>query len=178
MPCEVLISPYLSLIERYFPTDQQGKANCISLAECCPTEAGYPSCVIPAGAAINCGQGVVQNPQKWGIFGILDACWSPAYNPTSPFMAAQWEQVLDPAMNTWMASVIYSYQGWAAWTTCAMCEGACEIGPPPAGTRYPIPYPDSPEQPVQANPFPTVLVAAAGAAAASVLIMSIAARRR
>ena len=128
-------SPYHYLIQRYFPPEQWEVADCISTNECLEDTPGYPECIVDEGL-IDCGFGPVE-ARSWGLFRILDACWSPELFPDSPFTPKQWEQVLDPNVNTWMASVIWERTGWRAWTTCELCE-ACDI---PGG---PIPYPRGP----------------------------------
>ncbi|RJQ43378.1 MAG: hypothetical protein C4534_08250 [Gaiellales bacterium] len=72
-----------------------------------------------------------------GPFGLLDTCWDPASNPDSPFTREAWAMALDPNVNVWMASVIWSLYGWQAWSTCDECK-SCET----AGGE--IPHPDSP----------------------------------
>ena len=152
MPCTIAVSPYLSLIQRYFPSAQWEIANCLSLAECCPDRQDYPHCVTPQGSVV-CGGEPVTNASSYGLFGLVDACWNPAMNASSPFTPAQWAQVLDPEMNTWMASVVYSLQGWSAWTSCSSCPDSCtNPGPPPAGERWPVPFPNAPAPPEQERP--------------------------
>jgi hypothetical protein len=93
---------------------------------------------------IDCGQGAVIGARSWGIFQILDACWNPDMPNNSPFTREQWARVLDPNVNTWMASVIWSRSGWRAWTTCAYC-GVCAV------EGGPIPHP---RRPVEVLPPP------------------------
>lgn len=149
-----MLSPYYNLIQTYLPTSQWANANCISLAECDPASPIYPNCVKDEGGII-CGP--AQGPAKsYGLFGLLDVCWDPALNPQSPFTADQWAKVLDPNVNTWMASVVWSINGWRAWTTCSQCLDCppCVYSTPPclapcggnlcAVPGGPIPYPRGP----------------------------------
>jgi len=129
-------SPYFYLIQRYFPPEQWDNANCVSVAECSPARQGYPASCVGNEGWIDCGHGAMQT-RSWGIFQILDACWNPAMNPNSPFTPEQWANVLDPNVNTWMASVIWSQSGWGAWTTCEACQ-VCDV----AGGD--IPHPERP----------------------------------
>jgi hypothetical protein len=139
-------SPYFNLIQKYFPESEWDRADCISVKECSPSREGYPSsCVVNEGL-IRCGGDAVP-ARSWGIFQILDACWNPDMNPNSPFTREQWAQVLEPEMNTWMASVIWSRAGWQAWSTCDLCN-ACDV---PGGT---IPYPNGP---APVSPPPEIL---------------------
>ena len=129
-------SPNYYLIKRYFPPEQWEIADCISRRECSPDRQGYPESCVGDEGWINCGHGPVA-AHSWGIFQILDACWNPDMNPNSPFTAEHWAQVLDPNVNTWMASIIWERSGWRAWTTCDFCD-ACDI------VGGPIPYPRGP----------------------------------
>ncbi len=70
-------------------------------------------------------------------------------NPSSPFTAAQWASVLDPDVNTWMASKIWSIGGWALWTTSE--PSICNCQGVPGGA---IPYPDGPVATVDNPPPP------------------------
>jgi len=144
-------SPYYYLIQRYFPPEQWPAADCITMAEC-PSQ--DPIQVVDQGQ-IDCGVGGVA-ARAWGLFGILDACWDPALKPTSPFTQEQWAQVLDPNVNTWMASVIWSRSGWGVWTTCADCQVCDVVG----GT---IPHPEGPvvEAPRGVSWLPFALLGAA-----------------
>ena len=137
--------PYRYLIERYFPAEAWGDAECISSAECSPDRAGYPQTCIGYEGWIDCGGGAVE-ARSWGPWQILDACWSPFMNPNSPFSAEQWGMVLDPNVNTWMASVIFYRNGWSAWTTCAGC-GVCAIEPPPGWQPLSEPLAEGPWPP-------------------------------
>lgn len=141
--------PYRYLIERYFPASAQDDAECIAGRECDPMRAGYPqSCVADEGV-ISCNPNTLPYLQSYsyGPMQILDACWSPYRNPASPFTPEQWGMVLDPNVNIWMASVIWSRRGFAAWTTCGAC-GVCDV---PGGA---IPYPDGPVLPFPPSPLP------------------------
>jgi hypothetical protein len=129
-------SPFYPYIQAYFPREQWEIADCIQVKECSPTREGYPDSCVAEEGLVDCGHGPVQ-ARSWGIFQILDACWNPALNPDSPFSPQAWAQVMDPNVNTWMASVIWSRGGWGAWTTCSLCD-ACSI---PGGA---IPHPDGP----------------------------------
>ncbi len=133
MPPEIRLSPYFYLIQRYFPPDQWQNANCITIEEC-PSQ--NPAYINTDQGLIDCGNGPVQS-KSYGLFQILDACFDPSLTPTSPFTTEQWAQVLDPNINTWMASVIWSAGGWIRWTTCDVC-GIRDV---PGGV---IPYPDAP----------------------------------
>ena len=126
-------SPYYYLIQRYFPPEQWENADCISMKE---DPSQDPSAVNEEGA-IDCGQGVVARARSWGLFQILDACWNPDMPNNSPFTPEQWANRLDPNVNTWMASIIWSRSGWGAWTTCEACQ-VCDVG---AGA---IPHPEGP----------------------------------
>jgi len=138
--------PYRYLIERYFPASVWDDAECISTHECSPDRAGYPQSCVGDEGLISCGHGP-QQARSWGPMQILDACWSPYMNPNSPFTPAQWGMVLDPNVNFWMASVIYSRSGLGAWTTCGVCN-ACDV------TGGPIPHPDGPVEPPIPPPPP------------------------
>ena len=132
-----MLSPYNDLIRLYFPPSEWARANCIANNECSPDRVGFPeTCVGEEGLIDCCGLGAVQ-ARSWGPFQILDACWNPDMPNYSPFTREQWAEVLDPNVNTWMASVIWSRSGWGAWTTCGLCE-ACGV----AGGD--IPYPNGP----------------------------------
>jgi hypothetical protein len=152
----VATSPYFPLIQVYFPQVEWERANCVSVHECSPDRAGYPQSCVGFEGAVDCGHGVVENARSWGIFQILDACWDPALNASSPFTAQQWAAVLDPNVNTWMASVIWSRAGWGAWTTCSACD-ACDVSggpiPYPRGPIEVIPPPPS----VTSSPLPVLL---------------------
>lgn len=144
--------PYRYLIQRYFPASQWENAECISRRECSPDRQGYPASCIGYEGWIDCGQGPVE-AHSWGIFQVLDACWNPAMNPNSPFTPQQWAQVLDPNVNIWMASVIWSRSGWGAWTTCG--ADYCNICDVPGAA---IPYPRGPvteEPPIIPIPGPS-----------------------
>lgn len=132
------LSPYYSYIQRYFPESEWGRANCVSLHECDPSRDGYPATCIGDEGFIDCsGNPTNIRAKSWGPFQILDACWNPDLNPNSPFTPQQWAKVLDPNVNTWMASVIWSGGGWRAWSTCDYCD-ACQV------RGGPIPYPRGP----------------------------------
>lgn len=176
--CATTLSPYIGLIQRYFPPAEHERANCIQLAECCPDDAGFPtSCVRPIGA-VDCGGLVVQNAVAYGIFGILDACWNPALNQGSPFTAAIWSQVMDPEVNTWMASVIWSRNGWGVWTTCGKCDACVNPGPPPTGATYPIPFPDGPATSLPPSTMQSALVPIAVIGVGAAVYALMASRKR
>ena len=131
-------SPYYRFIQTYFPPAQHANADCISTHECSPSRAGYPgSCVGPEGWLSCSGQLPYVNAASYGPFQILDACWNPSINSRSPFTVEQWSKVLDPNVNTWMASIIWSRSGWHAWSTAA----GCGIDGVPGGA---IPHPEGP----------------------------------
>ena len=146
-------TPFAGAIARYFPDDQLDNARCIQRNECsdgaCVADEGY----------INCqGTSASGMAHSWGGFQILDVCWSPYINPESPFTKEQWDRVLEPEMNAWMASAIWSRSGWRLWTTCEKCEVCGVLGGP-------IPYPRGPidgeitSPPIQSNnPLPTILL--------------------
>lgn len=129
-------SPYFHLIQIYFPPDQWENADCISSEECPPDWVGYPGTCIGEEGMVKCGE-VVGQARSWGVFQILDVCWSPYMNPASPFTEDQWDQVMDPEVNTWMASVIWASNGWSPWTKCSDCN-VCQV---PGGD---IPHPEGP----------------------------------
>jgi hypothetical protein len=145
------------LVSLYFPGSEYDRAWCIATRECPPTpmpQSGiqFPECVKDEGL-IDCGAGPVQ-AKSWGVFGILDACWDPSLNPDSPFTPELWSRVLEPNVNVWMASVIWSANGWRAWTSCEPCN-ACDV------MGGPIPYPRGPVEDVERLPSlarPLVLV--------------------
>lgn len=139
----LLVEPY---IRRYLPPSEWERARCITRRECNPGREGYPESCVAEEGMIDCGNGVVR-ARSWGPFQILDACWNPAMNPRSPFTREHWAKVLDPNVNTWMASVIWSSSGWRAWTTCAGCE-VCGV------TGGPIPYPRGPVEDAEIPPTP------------------------
>ncbi len=149
-------SPYFSLIQKYFPESEWERADCISTHECSPSRDGYPKTCVANEGMIQCGSGGAVLAHSWGIFQILDACWNPDMNPNSPFTREQWAQVLNPEINTWMASVIWSRSGWSAWSTCDLCD-ACNV---PGGS---IPYPNgpAPEAPPPPPPPPILEVGSA-----------------
>jgi len=120
------------LIQKYFPESEWDRADCIAAIECV---AG--PCQSSDKGLVDCGGPGPVYAKAWGVFGILDACWSPYYNPSSPFTRDEWDHVLDPEYNVWMASVIWSLGGWKVWTTCSECN-ACDI---PGG---PVPCPGGP----------------------------------
>lgn len=117
-------SPYFKYIQVYFPEDQWENGDCISTHECSPDRDGYPgTCIGPEGM-ISCNPGSLPylDSYSYGVFQILDACWSPERNPDTPFTPDIWARVMDPNVNTWMASVIWSRNGWRAWSTCGSCS--------------------------------------------------------
>ena len=130
------------LIQKYFPPSEWDRAACISNAECSQNRENYPQSCIADEGLIDCAGPSPVYAKSWGPFQILDACWSPYLNPSSPFTREQWDKVLDLEYNTWMASVIWSISGWSAWTTCGTCA-ACDV---PGGA---IPYPSGPALPEQ-----------------------------
>ncbi|RJQ43377.1 MAG: hypothetical protein C4534_08245 [Gaiellales bacterium] len=131
-------SPYFQYIQRYFPAEQWENADCISTHECSPSREGYPESCIGFEGYIDCAGRPTADPRySYGPFQIFESCWDPGKNPNSPFTPEQWSQVLDPNVNTWMASVIWSRSGWSAWSTCHGC-GVCDVQ---GGA---IPYPDGP----------------------------------
>jgi len=139
----------LSLIQEYFPEEEWNNAGCIVNNECPPGEPGYPeSCIRDIGPAA-CLSVQSDNARAWGPFGLLDICWHPSVNPASPFTQELWAKVLDPNVNVWMASVIWSAYGWAAWTTC----GECTVCGTAGGT---IPHPDGPLPSLSPPPPPPV----------------------
>ncbi len=153
----------LSLVQEYFPSDQWDKAQCI-LAHECQVPMGEP-CAVAVGP-YECGS-VTGDGIAYGPFGLLDLCWDPALNPDSPFSREAWCAVMDPNVNVWMASVIWSMYGWIAWTTCPQC-GPCDTTPGGA-----IPHPERPLTwlspdgiPKCPTPFPWLIVAAAVVAVA------------
>lgn len=147
------VSPYFNLIQKYFPPSEWDRADCISAVECPSTRAGYPKSCVASQGLIACGSAGAVQSYSYGPFQILDACWNPALNPTSPFTREQWARVLDPEMNTWMASVIWSIGGWSMWTVCGSCD-ACTV----PGGKIPLPNYDAlppiiTEQATYATPF-------------------------
>ena len=126
------------LIQTYFPEGQWGYALCIVEHECPPSTNGYPgACVrrvprpiIPAGLW-GCA---------WGPFGLVDTQWNPDFNPGSPFTLEQWAWVLDPNVNTWMASKVWSQYGWGMFPACPSCMVASTCRAPGGE----VPYPDGP----------------------------------
>jgi len=91
---------------------------------------------------LQCGDSaVVDAPQSYGVFGLLDVCWDPAINPLSPVPAEWWARRMEPEVNTWIASLIWASGGWRSWTT-AEATG-CNIASVPGG---PIPYPRNPTE--------------------------------
>lgn len=149
-------SPFYSLIQCYFPPEQVENANCISLMEADPADPRYPA-VIKAQGSIVCGGDAVE-AKSYGLFGILDACWNPDMRVDSPFTAEQWAKVLDPNMNTWMASVIFAANGWRAWTTCGDCQLCNVVGVPVLNPRGPVDC----SQPGSILPLAVAIVAHAG----------------
>lgn len=131
-----MANPFIGIIRLYFPPTEWARASCVANAECDPASANYPTACMGDEGGINCGAGDRQ-ARSFGIFKLLDVCWDPAMQSASPFTAEQWARVMEPNVNTWMASVIWSRYGWRAWTTCEDCV-ACAI---PGG---PIPYPRGP----------------------------------
>ncbi len=159
-----------NLIDRYFPEQERANALCIAAAEWPVEIGGSPSLMPPRDILVrdegmlDCGQGL--KPAKaYGPFALLDVCWDPALNPDSLFSSAQWASILDPNVNVWAASVVWSHGGWRSWTTCAAC-GACEV------TGGPIPYPRGPvqvRQPLQSSAGP-ILVGVAGVGLVALVI--------
>lgn len=161
-------SPYYNFIQRYFPEGEWEHADCISTKECDPSRQGYPQSCIGYEGWISCGHGPKES-NSWGVFQILDACWNPAMNPNSPFTHEQWAKVLDPNVNTWMASVIFRRGGWGrcstpspdcqtppyccTWTTCSAC-GICDVGPPVGWEPLPAPIDVEPPPPPPPPPPP------------------------
>ncbi len=132
-------SPYFNLIQKYFPESEWGCADCISVHECSPNREGYPQSCVANEGMIRCRPDLPAVPARsWGIFQILDACWNPDMNPGSPFTREQWAQVMDPEMNTWMASRIWSGGGWGLWSTRDVYCPEC------TSSGGPTPYPDGP----------------------------------
>lgn len=148
-------NPYMSLMQTYFPKEEWDRANCIANSECNPSAVGYPNGCISDEGNINCGAGA-RLSHAYGVFKLLDSCWDPEMNPTSPFTPEQWAKVIDPNYNTWMASVIWSRYGWRAWTTCETCA-ACDI---PGG---PIPHPRGPVEAGEAAGINWLLILGAAA---------------
>mgnify|MGYP003395182908 CR=1 FL=1 len=143
-------SPYYEYIQRYFPQQEWDRADCVSVSECSPSRAGYPGDCI--------GQEV--DGYSWGVFQVYDAVWEPRRNPNSPFSADIWDRRMDPNINTWVASVIWSHGGWSQWTTCAGC-GGCG----PGGV---IPYPNGPIEDGTDG-----IVSSSGAAIAIILLIGL-----
>ena len=184
-----LAENYICLIQGYFPAEQWANALCLltneideSLQACpnippeqCAKDLGVASCYsdqtpIPATA--------------YGLFGIVDVCWSPALaGNETPFTKDDWQHLTsnDPNWQVWAASVVYSIGGWRAWSTCSACldcPGCLTLNPPcaaPCDNRsicevygLPIPYPRAPlvpppgcGAPPGGTPGPTVPVAVA-----------------
>jgi len=148
----------------YFPPSEWERADCVSRCECSPDRPGYPGSCINPNEWVQDPEGNVYQAASYGIFQILDAVWDPSKNPNSPFTPEQWAMVMDPNVNTWMASVIWSRSGWIAWpgTTdpsgcCYQCD-ACSV----AGGA--IPYPDGPVLPPGIVPADIVTAGGAGTA--------------
>ncbi len=135
---------YGSAIHTYFPESQWGNAACIlgvemvEAGQACPDE--DPSmCVRQLEAIGSCYPD--QPPclaEASGLYGIVSCCWDPALaQDNTPFTPQEWAARLDPVVNVWMASVVYSIAGWRAWSTCAQC-GCCDV------RGEPIPHPRGP----------------------------------
>lgn len=140
-------SPYYGYIQRYFPPDQWGNADCITTHECSPDRAGYPQSCIADEGYIDCSGNPTNDMRRsYGPFQIFESCWSPYRENNTPFTREQWDKVLDPNVNTWMASIIWSRSGWSQWSTCHVC-GICGVG---GGA---IPHPEGPVDD-QPEPFP------------------------
>lgn len=122
------------LIATYFPDAEWENAWCIALQE---SPSGLIPGPVPIGEMACMPEMASVDASKWGLFGLLDACWHPVMNPGSPFTLEQWANVLDANDNTWMASVIWSAYGWAAWSTAP----ACGLTNAPGGQ---IPHPEGP----------------------------------
>lgn len=141
--------PYTPFVQRYFPIAEWERAECVIEQECPSSSPGWPySCVREEGL-MSCGTDPTpRQAHAYGMFGLLDVCYDPAANPGSPFTPYQWMNVLDPNVNAWMASIIWSYAGWRAWTTCPGCN-ACDV------LGEPVPYPRGPVD--LAEPSPPLL---------------------
>lgn len=150
---------YTPLVQRYFPLSEWVRAECIIEQECPSSQASWPYSCIQAKGWMTCGPNPTpRQASAYGMFGILDVCYDPALNPDSPFTAEQWQRVLDPNMNAWMASIIWSNAGWRAWTTCEACT-ACDV------LGEPVPYPRGPIEEASSE-VPWWLLGAGVAAAA------------
>ncbi len=132
-------SPYFRYIQRYFPEAEWDNANCITWRECTWGSPTYPNCIADEGY-LRCNENAPYvNARSWGVFQLLDACYDPDINPSSPFTREIWAQRLDPNVNTWMASKLWSAYGWRYWSTAAPCELANSVGgviPYPRGPVY------------------------------------------
>ena len=131
-------------IMRYFPESQWQNAACILAAEMVQAAVNCPgvdpaSCVVDLPEYGSCYPTTSVGPATAsGLYGIVDRCWSPALaEDNTPFTPQEWAARLDPVVNVWMASVVYSIAGWRAWSTCAQC-GCCDV------RGEPIPHPRGP----------------------------------
>lgn len=114
----------VAAVRTYFPEPQWAPALAVAYCECASglsgavqTRATWPTdCHTPVGP-LDCGFGS-QQATKYGPFGLVDACWDPQLNARSPFTPDEWARVTDVACNTWMASIVWSINGWRAWSTC------------------------------------------------------------
>lgn len=131
-------SPYAGLIQRYFPPEEWEHADCIQLRECPTSALNWPYCVNTNSPTSH----------DFGIFQVNDYWWDPTRNERSPFTWSQWQQVLDPNMNVWMASVIWQQGGWSRWSTAPLCGLQGDHG----GGQ--IPYPNGPVVDVLPQPGP------------------------
>ena len=133
-----------SAIQEYFPQSQWSNAACILMAEkaqamqSCPG-ADPSTCVADLPDYGGCYPDQTPGPATAsGLYGIVDRCWDPSLaGDNTPFTPQEWAARLDPLVNVWMASVVYSIAGWRGWSTCSQC-GCCDV------TGMPIPHPRGP----------------------------------
>jgi hypothetical protein len=136
------------LIRLYFPSSQVANAICISHGECGSAWNGNEGRCIGQEPSVNCdGSPSGEARYSYGPFQIFESCWDPALNTNSPFTHEQWAGRMDPNVNTWMASYLFSRSGWGIWSTCRGC-GVCDVGPEP------INYPNGPIVYVSPQPDP------------------------
>lgn len=113
------------LIETYWPESEWVNAkamlaNILTAYQPPACHADPVNCVARGGPHETCYDW--QTPaqtHRYGLWLITDACWNPDLAAAeTPFTAAEWAQVLDPNVNTWMASVIWSIGGWGKFNGC------------------------------------------------------------
>lgn len=144
-----LVDVYAPLVSTYFPADAVPAALCILQRQIELADSRDPASVITpvTSGQTSCGSA---GGGAYGLFGIVDACWNPALvgPDATPFLPNEWEMVLDPNTNVWMASVVWSIAGWRPWATCQGCNLTNAPGVPPQSIcNVPgeaVPYPRHP----------------------------------